>query len=128
MSSKNEDYVLPVAMSDQGTAIVVGVAVTLPVLVRMAISQVQCSLGVVSSAGIVTVNIKKNGATIFTTKVTIDANEASSLTAAAAAVLIENPTLISPGDVLSFEIDGAGTGAKGLCAWLLGNLKGKIEQ
>lgn len=127
MSFNNEDDALIIAMSDETTDLTAGVKVTMPMLYPFTLKQVQVGLGTVSSAGALTFNLKKNGATVFSTKPTIDVNEASTLTAAVLSVLLVNPTQIAAGDVLSLEIDAAGTGAKGAKMALLGNMKGKIE-
>lgn len=66
---------------------------------------------VVSSSGTITVDINKNGTTILSTKITIDANENTSLTAAAAAVLTTTPTSFTKGDRITVDVDGAGTDA-----------------
>lgn len=69
-----------------------------------------------STSGLPTVDIKKNGTTIFTTKITIDATENRSTTAATAYVLTGAPTPVdfAVGDKLEFFVDVAGTGTKGL--------------
>jgi hypothetical protein len=127
MSFQNEDDAIIVAMSDETTDITVGVKVTMPMPYPFTLKQVQVVLGTSSSAGLPTFNLKKNGATVFSTKPTIDVGEVSSLTAATPSVLLVNPTQFAAGDVLSLEIDVAGTGAKGAKMALLGNMKGKIE-
>lgn len=76
------------------------------------IKSVKATLGTYSSSGLVTVNIKKNGTTIFSTRLTVDAAEYDSTTAATPYVL--STTSISSNDRLTFDIDDAGTGAKNL--------------
>lgn len=73
---------------------------------------VKATLGTVSSSGVVTINIRKNGTTIFSTKLTVDATEDDSTTAATAYVF--STTSISDNDKLAFDVDTAGTGAKNL--------------
>jgi len=128
MSFQNEDDAIIVAMSDETTDLTAGVKVTMPMLYPFTLKQVQIGIGTVSSGGAVTCNLKKNGATVFTAaKPTIDVGQKTSVTAGTPSVLLVNPTQIAVGDVLSLEIDAAGTGAKGLKMALLGNMKGKIE-
>lgn len=79
---------------------------------------VRASLTTASSSGAVTVDINLDGVSIFSTLLTIDANEESSTSAAAPAVL-SNAILEDDGE-LTFDIDGAGTGAAGLKIWLIG--------
>ncbi len=65
-----------------------------------------------------TVNVKKNGTTIFSTNPSIDANEDTSLTGTAA--VLSGTQTLARGDKLTFDITAAGTGAKGLKVFLTG--------
>jgi hypothetical protein len=58
------------------------------------------------------VDINKNGTTVLSTKLTIDASEVTSTTAATAAVI--SVSAFADDDEVEFDIDVAGTGAKGL--------------
>jgi hypothetical protein len=78
----------------------------------MTLKSVRCTVGTQSSSGVITVNVKKNGTTIFSTKPTIDATETSTSTAATASVL--STTAVALNDRLTFDVDDAGTGAKNL--------------
>jgi hypothetical protein len=64
------------------------------------------------------VDINEGGTTILSTKLTIDANEKTSTTAATAAVISDSA--LADDAEITFDIDVAGTGAKGLKVWLLG--------
>lgn len=64
-----------------------------------------------SSSGVVTYDINVNGSTVLSTKLTIDANETSSITAATPAVF--SSTTFNAGDRITLDIDTAGTGAVG---------------
>lgn len=70
----------------------------------------------VSSSGIVTVQIRNvtDSQDMLSTKLTIDASEFSSDTAAAAAVIDTAHDDVATGDRIAVDIDVAGTGAKGL--------------
>lgn len=72
-----------------------------------------------SSSGLVTIDVKVNGSSVFSTPLTIDATERSSLSAVTPAMLslgtVPNDALITV-DVLT-----AGTGAKGLVVTLIGS-------
>ena len=72
----------------------------------------RASLATASTSGIPEVDINKNGVSIFSTLLSIDANEKTSVTAATPAVL--STTTFADDDELTFDIDVAGTGAKGL--------------
>lgn len=64
------------------------------------------------SGSIYTVDVNKNGASILSTKLTIDNTELTSLTAATAPVLSSNTVV--KGDLISVDVDQVGTaGAKG---------------
>jgi mannose/fructose/N-acetylgalactosamine-specific phosphotransferase system component IIC len=72
----------------------------------------RATLTTASTSGLVTVDMNVSAASVFSTTLTIDANEKTSTTAATAAVL--SSTLILFDDEITFDIDAAGTGAKGL--------------
>lgn len=106
------------AISDETTTLTTGLKVTWHAPVAMAIDEVILSLGTVSSSGAVTLDVKLNGTTIFSTKVTVDANEETSLTAATPAVL--STTDIPKGGKMTFHLDGVGTGAAGAKVAIVG--------
>lgn len=86
----------------------------------MTLTGIRASLLTASTSGAVTVDINVNGSTILSTKLTIDQDEKTSVTAAAAAVL--SSVVIADDDEITVDIDGAGTGAKGLIVTLRGLL------
>lgn len=109
------------ALSDETTAITTGTGkLTWRAPYAFSLTSTRAQVNTASSSGLPTVNIKKNGTTIFSTKLTIDANEKTSVTAATAAVLSSSPTSIADDDEITFDIDVAGTGAKGLKCYLYG--------
>lgn len=73
-------------------------------------------LTTVSSSGIPTVQVANvtDAVDMLSTKLTIDANEFNSSTAAAAAVVDGTKDDVATGDLLRIDCDVAGTGAKGL--------------
>lgn len=79
---------------------------------------VRASVSTVSSSGLPTVDINEGGTTILSTKLTIDANEYTSTTAATAAV-ISDASLADDAE-MTIDIDVAGTGAKGLKVYMYG--------
>jgi hypothetical protein len=105
---------LTVALSDETTSITTGTAkVTFRAPHAMTLYQIpRASLATASTSGIPEIDINKNGTTIFGTRLTIDANEKTSVTAATPAVL--STTTFADDDEISMDIDVAGTGAKGL--------------
>lgn len=79
----------------------------------------RASLVDASSSGAVTVDINKNGSTILSTKLTIDATEKTSTTAATP--YVATSTTCADDDEYTVDIDVAGTDAKGLIVWFIGN-------
>lgn len=111
------------AISDEATAITTGTAkitVRMPYAFTLLAGNagIRASLNTASSSGLPTVDMNVNGSTILSTKLTIDASEKTSLTAATA-VVISNTALLDD-DEVTFDIDVAGTGAKGLKVMLRG--------
>lgn len=79
---------------------------------------VRISLNSATTTGTVTVDINVNGSTILSTKLTIDATEKTSVTAAVAAVI--STAAITDDDIISVDIDDHGDGtATGLKLTLL---------
>ncbi len=115
----SQPEVIMVALSDEVTQVATGLASTIriPFPCTMTILP-RTNCNTVSSSGLPTVDIKKNGTTIFSTKVTIDVSEKTSKTAATPAVLSGGSTTFADDDEVTFHVDVAGTGTKGLKATL----------
>lgn len=110
---------LVVALSDETTNLATGTAkLTMRMPHGMSLTGVRSSLATASSSGLVTVDINIGGTSILSTKLSIDATERTSTTAATPAVL-STTDLWDDGE-LTFDIDAAGTGAKGLKVSLIG--------
>lgn len=108
-----------IAVGDETTAITTGTAkVTFRMPFALTVTAVRASLTTVSSSGIPTVDINDGGTTILSTKLTIDANEKTSTTAATAAVISD--TALADDAEITIDIDVAGTGAAGLKVWIYG--------
>ncbi len=108
-----------IALSDETTAITTGTnKATFSLPYAFTVTSVYATLNTVSSSGIPTVDINEAGATILSTKLTIDASEKTSATAVAAAVISD--AAIAANAEIGFDIDVAGTGAKGLKVFLQG--------
>lgn len=113
-------YEFGVAVSDETTAITTGTAkITFHVIRAFTLTDIWAALSTVSSSGLPTVNIKKNGTTIFSTDLSIDATEFTSLTANTPYVL-SGATSFAIGDKVEIDITVAGTGAKGLKVYFAG--------
>lgn len=82
------------------------------------ISLVRASLDIASTSGIVTIRINKNGTSIFSTNLTIDATELTSKTAATSYVL--TTTSLAEDDEISVDVIASGTAARGLVVAIIG--------
>ena len=119
--NKAEEDSLIVACSDETTNLTTGTAkVTFRFPWSFSVSAVRASLSTAQTAGsIFTVDVNINGATMLSTKLTIDNNEKTSKTAATPPV-ISIATIVED-DEITVDIDQVGTaGAKGLKVTFLG--------
>lgn len=117
ISGRPYDWVI--ALGDETTAITTGTAVvTVRAPRAMTLTKIKASLTTASSSGTPTFDVKKNGTSLFSTTLTIDATETTSETATTAAVL--STTSIAADDVLTFDISAAGTAAAGAKITLVG--------
>lgn len=111
--------VIAIAISDETTAITTGTAkVTFRMPYAFTLTAVRASLSTASSSGLPTFDINEAGSTILSTKLTIDANEKTSTTAATAPV-ISDASLADDAEI-TIDIDTAGTGAKGAKIYMIG--------
>jgi hypothetical protein len=113
--------VLPIACSDEGSALTVGTAkVTLRMPFAFDLSAVRASLTTAQASGSTfTVDVKVGGASIFSTLLTIDNTEKTSTSAAVPAVL--NTGTIADDAEITVDITTVGNGsAKGLKVYLIG--------
>lgn len=120
-SSASSPVVIPIACSDETTALEAGAAkVTFRMPLALALTRVKASLTTAQSAGaLLTVDINVDGASILSTKITIDNGERTSVTAAAPPV-VATATLADDAEV-TIDIDQVGDGiARGLKVYLVG--------
>lgn len=107
------DQVLEYAISAEDANATTGTAkLTVRAPYDLTLSEVRLSASVASSSGTPTVDINVGGSTILSTKLTLDENERTSTTAATAAVI--SATEIPEDAEITFDIDVAGTGTRGL--------------
>lgn len=111
---------LPLACSDESTALGVGTKVTFHMPYAMTINEVFAGLTTPQAGGsALTVDVKRNGTSLFSTKITVDNTEETSLSAAVPPVLVT--TSVSKGDKITVSIDQIGDGtAKGLKVYIIG--------
>lgn len=107
-----------IACSDETTALTTGVKATFRMPYAMTMQGVRASLTTASSSGVVDVDVKEGGVSIFSTRLTIDQGEKTSVTALTPAV-ISDVSLADDAEI-SIEVVAAGTGAAGLKVLLLG--------
>jgi len=113
---------LGIAISDETTALTSGTAkATFRMPYAFTLTAVRASLTTAQASGsLFTVDINDGGASILSTKLTIDNAEKTSTTAAAAAVISD--TALADDAEITIDIDEIGDGsAKGLKVWLIGN-------
>lgn len=105
---------LTVALSDEISTLIAGTGKTyFRAPFNMKLYQIpRAFVSTASTSGNPTVDIKVGGSSIFSTLLSIDANEKTSTTAATAAVL--STTTIADDAEISFDLSTAGTGTKGL--------------
>lgn len=112
---------IPIACSDEVTNLTTGVAkVTFRMPFAFTLTAVRASLTTGQTSGsIFTVDINEGGASILSTKLTIDNAEKTSTTAAAAAVISD--TALADDAEITIDIDQIGDGtAEGLKVYLIG--------
>jgi len=85
---------------------------------RFRVTDVRASLLTAAESGTFTVDINRNGVTILSTKLTIDATEKTSVTAATPAVISDE--YVNLDDEITIDVDDAGTGARGLIVTIIG--------
>lgn len=114
--------VIIVAIGDETTALTTGTAkVTFRMPFAMTLTAVRASLSLVSTSGTPTFDINEGagaGTSILSTKLTIDANEFTSTTAATAAVISDSS--LADDAQITIDVDVAGTGAAGAKITLIG--------
>lgn len=110
-----------IACSDETTALTTGTAkVTFRMPYNMTLQGIKASLTTAQASGsLFTVDVNSNGASVLTTRVTIDNTETTSATAATAPVFLT--TALYADDAITVDIDQLGNGsAKGLKVYLTG--------
>lgn len=113
--------VIVVAASDETTDLTTGTAkLTFRMPYAMTLSEVRASVNTAPAGSVLTVDINESGATILSTKLTIDAGEETSVTAATPAVISD--TALADDAEITIDIDtvGSSTAGKGLKVTLIG--------
>lgn len=114
---------IPISCTDDATAITAGAAkFTFHMPFAFSLSEVIAGLTTPQASGsIFTVDLNETGASILSTKLTIDNTEETSLTAATPAVISD--AALAKGAKITIDVDQIGNGtAKGLKVYLIGAL------
>ena len=87
-----------------------------PLLNGMNLVDADAMVATASTSGLPTIQIRNqtDSVDMLSTEITIDANEFASYTAATPPVIDDTKDDVVTGDVLRIDVDGAGTGTKGL--------------
>lgn len=110
----NEPESIIVAASDETTALTTGAGkATFHMPYAFTLLAVRLTLTTTSSSGVVRADINKNGSSIFSTRPSVDAGELTSRTGTPW-VFNSMPTTWADDDVVTIDIDDAGTNATGL--------------
>ena len=111
------EEIIIVALSDEVTALTTGTAKStfrMPYACKLTSTLPRININTVSSSGLVTVDVNKNGTSIFSTLLTIDVGEKTSVTAVTPCALSATPTTFTDDQEITCDIDVSGTDAKGL--------------
>lgn len=109
-----------VACSDETTAIsTTGTKLTFRMPFAMTVTAVRANLKTACTTGTFTVDINEGGTSILSTKLTIDATEKTSTTAATAAVISDSA--LADDAEITIDVDNTGDStATGLKVWIKG--------
>lgn len=110
-----------IAISDETTALTTGAAkVTFRMPFAMTLTAVRASVSIAPTGSVLTVDINEAGASILSTKLTIDATEKTSTTAATPPVISD--TALADDAEITIDIDTVGStiAGAGLKVWLIG--------
>ena len=109
------------ACSDETTDLTTGNAkVTFRMPHAMTLTAVRASVTTASTGSTVIVNIKEAGTTVLGTKLSIDASERTSTTAASAATITDSALADDAEITIDIDQVGSSTAGKGLKVWLIG--------
>jgi hypothetical protein len=111
-----------IACSDEATALTTGTAkVTFRMPYAFTLTAVRASVTTAPTGSVLTVDINEAGTTILSTKLTIDASEKTSTTAATAAVISDSA--LADDAEITIDIDGVGStiAGAGLKVYLIGH-------
>lgn len=105
-------YFFFVPIGDETTALTVGTGkYTFRIPTACVITEIRASLSVAgSTSGTTTIDVNKNGTTVFDTILTIDSTEKTSETAATPAVINVGASIIAADDEITIDVDAISGG------------------
>lgn len=112
-----------IAASDKTTSITTGTNKSIPIRMPYAFvaSEVRANVDTAPTGAAITIDINEDGTTILSTKLTIDATETTSTTAAVAAV-ISDANLADDAEItIDFDVVGSTEGGVGVVVSIIGN-------
>lgn len=121
-ASGGASQAIGVACSDETTALTTGTAkATFRMPYAFTLSAVRATVTTAPTGSVLTVDINQNGVSILSTKLTIDATEKTSTTAATPPVISD--TTLDDDAEITIDIDGVGStvAGAGLKVWLIGS-------
>lgn len=111
-----------IACSDETTALTTGVAkVTFRMPYAFTLTAVRASVTTAPTGAVLTVDINEGGATILSTKLTIDATEKTSTTAATPPVISDSSLADDAEITIDIDTVGSTIAGTGLKVWLIGS-------
>jgi hypothetical protein len=109
------------ACSDETTAITTGTGkVTFRMPYAMTVTAVRASVTTAPTGSTIIIDVKESGTTIFSTKVSIDASEKTSTTAASAAVISDASLADDAEMTVNFDQVGSTIAGTGVKLWFIG--------
>lgn len=110
-----------IAASDETTDLSTGTSkVTFRMPYAFTVEEVRASVGTAPAGSVVTADINENGTSILSTKLTIDAGEKTSTTAATAAVISDSSIADDAEITIDIDTVGSSTPGAGLKVYLIG--------
>ncbi len=115
-----EDSIM-MAVSDETTLLTTGTAkVTFRMPFAMRLTDIRANVNEAPTGSVITVDVNEGGTTILSTKLTIDATEETSETAAAPPVISDNDLAKDAEITIDIDTVGSTTAGKGLKVTLIG--------
>ena len=112
--NKADDVAMVIAASDESTALTTGDGkVTFRSPYAFTITGISASVNTAPVGSTIIVDVTKNGTSVFSTLLTIDATEKTSATAATPAVLAAAQIAVAEDDEIAVNIDQIGSGTAG---------------